>query len=342
MGRFGAAIRGVAPIKSRSHSKVVEPVQGKANTKRFAAIDIGTNTILLLIAELEENGVFQVLEDQAEITRLGEAVDYTRWIGSDGKERSLEVLRAYLERCRDLGVDEIVAVGTSALRDARNAEDFKAHFKRELGLDLRILSGEEEASYSYLAVQRGLDLVGKEVLVVDVGGGSTELIWAKEGGLHRLASLDMGSVRLTERFLPSDPVREEEVAQLTMTIDSKLEPLLVDWGKEARLSVMVGIAGTFTTLAAVEKRLSHYSHHEVHGSCLSRAEVQRQVRLFKGKTVAERREIPGLEPKRADVIFAGALLIDRIMALFRVEQVMVSDQGIRYGLLHEKLMTRDG
>ena len=312
-------------------------VRGKAGTKRFAAIDIGTNTILLLIAELESDGSFQVLEDRAEITRLGAGVDRARQIGPEGERRSLEVLKSYLETCRSLGVDEIAAVGTSALRDARNAGVFKSRLKRKLGLDLRVLSGEEEAAYSYQAVQKGLALGEKEVLVVDVGGGSTELIWGKGGALHRSISLDLGAVRLTERFLLSDPVREEECVRLTTAIDRELQPLLVDWGVGGGFHAIVGIAGTFTTLAAIAKGLRRYSHSEIHGSCLSRAEVARQVQLFKGKTIAERKEIPGLEAKRADVILAGALLIERVMALFRVDQVTVSDQGIRYGLLHERI-----
>lgn len=269
-------------------------------------------------------------------------MDRKRRIGADGEERSLEVLRDYIGRCRNLGVDEVAAVGTSALRDARNTAEFTARLKRELGLNLRVLSGAEEASYSYLAVQRGLSLEGKDVLVVDVGGGSTEFIWGKGAALHRSISLDLGSVRLTERFLPSDPVREEEYRRLARTIDRALEPLLADWGIAGALHAMVGIAGTFTTLAAIEKGLRRYSHSEVHGSCLGRAEVERQLMLFKSKTIAERKRIAGLEPKRADVILAGALLIDRIMALFRVEQVTVSDQGIRYGLLHERLSLAHG
>ena len=309
----------------------------KASTQRFAAIDIGTNTILLLIAELGESGTFRVLDDRAEITRLGAGVDRTRRIGSEGEGRSIQVLKGYLERCGNLGVEEIAAVGTSALRDARNAEDFKARLKQELGLDLRVLSGEEEAAYSYLAVQRGLALEGKEILVVDVGGGSTEFIWGRGGTLHRSISLNLGSARLTERFLISDPAREEECAQLTVAIDRGLQPLVKDWEVEGKFDTMVGIAGTFTTLAAIEKGLRQYSHSEVHGSCLSRAEVERQIQLFKEKTVAERKEIPGLEPKRVDVILAGTLLIDRIMALFRIDQVTVSDQGVRYGLLHERM-----
>ena len=323
-------------IKSTLHNKALRAVH-EASTRRFAAIDIGTNTILMLIAELEGNGAFRVLDDQAEIARLGEGVDRTRRIGSGGEERSVGVLKSYLKRCRGLGVDEIVAVGTSALRDADNAGDFKARLRQELGLDLRVLSGEEEAAYSYLAVQRGLPLEGKEVLVVDVGGGSTELVWGEGDVVRRTVSLDLGSVRLTERFLISDPVREEECAELSKTIDREIEQLRVHWQIGHSLDTMVGIAGTFTTLAAIEKGLRQYSHSEVHGSRLSRDEVQRQLRLFKGKTLSQRKEIAGLEPKRADVILAGALLIDRIMAFFLVDQATVSDQGIRYGLLHERL-----
>ena len=306
-------------------------------TRRFAAIDVGTNTILLLIADLEDNGTFQVVTDRAEIARLGEGVDQTGVISPAGDERSVKTLTDYLQVCKDLGVDEIVAVGTSALRDARNAASFLDGLERELNLKLRVLSGGDEARYSYLAVAKGLALKGCEVLVVDVGGGSTEFIWAKAGRLYRWASLDLGSVRLTERFFRSDPVQPEECARLAAAIDAELRALLNQWGVAAPFDAMVGIAGTFTTLAAVKKGLRHYSHSEVHGSCLSRADVESQVRLFKAKTIAERKEIAGLEPRRADVIPAGALLIDRIMALFHMDEVIVSDQGIRYGLLYERL-----
>jgi exopolyphosphatase/guanosine-5'-triphosphate,3'-diphosphate pyrophosphatase len=305
--------------------------------KRFAAIDIGTNTILLLVAELKENGTFRALDDRAEISRLGQGVDRTRRIGAAGEKRSVETLRSYVRSCSELGVDEIVVVGTSALRDAANAEAFAARIRRELGLELRVLSGDEEAFYSYLAVQRGLALGAKEVLVIDVGGGSTELIWGRAGSPHRSISLELGSVRLTERFLASDPPRAEEVAALISAVDGVLEPLSLDWKSEGRFEAAVGIAGTFTTLAAIAKGLKRYSHSEVHGTCLSRAEVRRQIGLFKAKSLAERLKIPGLEPKRADVILGGALLVDRIMAVFEFDEITVSDQGIRYGLLHERL-----
>ncbi|OGQ81414.1 MAG: hypothetical protein A3F90_14500 [Deltaproteobacteria bacterium RIFCSPLOWO2_12_FULL_60_19] len=304
---------------------------------RFAAIDLGTNTILLLVVELEKNGSFQVITDRAEIARLGEGVDRTGEISPSGEERSFATLKDYLRACKELGVDEIVVAGTSALRDARNGAAFIQRLKRELGLELRVLSGEDEARYSYLAVDRGLRLNAADVLVVDVGGGSTEFIWAKAGALHRSASLNLGSVRLTERFFHSDPPQAEECARVAATIDPEIRGLLHRWGRTGPFDVMVGIAGTFTTLAAVMKGIKTYSHSEVHGSVLPLAEVERQVRLYQTKTVAERKQIAGLEPKRADVILAGALLIERIMKLFGMDSVTVSDQGIRYGLLYEKI-----
>ena len=306
-------------------------------SSRFAAIDVGTNTILMLVAELEADGAFRVVADRAEIARLGEGVDHTRALSAAGVGRGLEVLREYVRACRSLGVTEIAAVGTSALRDARNAKSFIERLKRELRLELRILSGAEEAAYCFLSVQKGLALDAGEVLVVDVGGGSTEFIWARDGRLQGWASLDLGSVRLTERHLRSDPAAPEECARLARSVDQSLGKLRDDWGGKISSPVMVGVAGTFTTMAAVQKSLIHYSHGEVHGSRLSRAEAERQAALYRSKTVAERKQITGLEPKRADVILAGALLIERIMKLFRVDEAIVSDQGIRYGLLYEKI-----
>jgi exopolyphosphatase/guanosine-5'-triphosphate,3'-diphosphate pyrophosphatase len=307
------------------------------NGKRLAAIDIGTNTILCVIVELENNDRFKVVDDLAEITRLGEGVDRTGRINPEGERRSLEVLRRYVGRCRELGVDEIIVAGTSALRDARNGSEVRARFSEALGLEIRVLSGEEEAATSFLAVQRGLPLGDQELLVIDIGGGSTEFIWGNKSGIRRASSVDVGSVRLTERFLHSDPVRDDECGEMIRAIDAAIKSLIMESDKPSSGLTLVGIAGTFTTLAAVEKKLTRYSHSEVHGSSLSLSEVRRQVKLYKDKTIAERKKIPGLESKRADVIFAGASLIERIMERLHAERVIVSDQGVRYGLLHKRL-----
>jgi exopolyphosphatase / guanosine-5'-triphosphate,3'-diphosphate pyrophosphatase len=308
--------------------------------RRFAFIDIGTNTILCLIAELKTDASFDVLDDLAEITRLGQNVHQTGRISPEGEERSLKVLQRYLERCKHLNVEQIIAVGTSALRDARNSAEVRARFKEQLGLDVRVISGDEEAAYSFLAVQQGLPLNRRELLVVDVGGGSTEFIRGNAAGVVEAISINVGSVRLTEQFLHSDPVQTGECEKMVVTIEKELRQLPDQWLKDSSILTLVGIAGTFTTLSAVEKKLVCYTHGEVHGSRLTLTEVRRQVALFQGKTIAERKAIPGLEPKRADVILAGASLIERIMTLFHSERVIVSDQGVRYGLLHECLKHR--
>jgi exopolyphosphatase/guanosine-5'-triphosphate,3'-diphosphate pyrophosphatase len=307
------------------------------SSRRFGFIDIGTNTILCLIAELKSDGGFDVIDDLAEITRLGQGVDRTGQISREGEERSLQVLLRYLERCRGLNVDAIVAVGTSALRDARNSIEVRERFKAELGFEVRVISGEEEAAYSFLAVQKGLALTGQELLVVDVGGGSTEFIRGNAAGVSQAVSIDIGSVRLTEQFLDSDPVRQEECEKMIRVIDQELTRLPDPWLRDGPALTLVGIAGTFTTLSAVERKLLRYAHSEVHGSHLALSEVRRQVALFQGKTLEERKAIAGLDPGRADVILAGSILIERIMVAFHSERVIVSDQGVRYGLLHEYL-----
>jgi exopolyphosphatase/guanosine-5'-triphosphate,3'-diphosphate pyrophosphatase len=306
--------------------------------KRSAFIDVGTNTVLCLIADLRETGRFRVLDDLAEIAGLGRGVDQTGLISGAGEERCRVVLERYRAHCQNLGVEEIFAVGTSALRDAQNSAEVRARLGERLGCEIRVISGAEEAGYSFLAVQRGLSLTG-ELLVIDIGGGSTEFIRGNAKGFSEAVSVNVGSVRLTERFLHSDPVRAEEVTAMNDAVDRELAPLREQFSRADQALTLVGIAGTFTTLAAVEKQLERYSHAEVHGSRLSLAEVRRQIRLFQAKSIAERKQIAGLEAKRADVILAGACLNERIMNFFRADSVVVSDQGVRYGLLHERAQT---
>jgi len=303
--------------------------------RRSAFIDVGTNTILCLIADIRDTGRFRVLDDLAEIARLGQGVDQSGIIGAGGERRAIEILARYRDRCNDLGVEEIIAVGTSALRDAKNSDEVRRRIRDELGIKIRVISGAEEAGYSFLAVQRGLSLLGHELLVIDIGGGSTEFILGNDRGVSRAVSIDVGSVRLTERYLHSDPVNTDDVAVMSAAIDAHLAGLTNEIACADAAPLLVGIAGTFTTLAAIEQKLARYSHSKVHGSVLTLTEVKRQVAMLQKLTIADRMRIIGLEPKRADVIFAGAYLIEKIMKLFGASQLMVSDQGVRYGLLHE-------
>ena len=303
--------------------------------RRSAFIDLGTNTILCLIAEIRDTGRFRILDDLAKITRLGEDVDRTRRISAAAERRSLETLERFREQCSNLGVEEFVAVGTSALRDAENRDAVLERFRARLGFDIRVISGAEEAGYAFLAVQRGLPLLGSERLVTDVGGGSTEFIRGNASGMTRALSIDIGTVRLTERFLHHDPVQPDEVRRMTEAIDRQLEPLSSSAMAVDASVILVGIAATFTTLVAMEKKLERYSHAAVHGSALSLRTVRELRRRLQKKPVAERKRMAGLDPERADVIFAGACVVERIMTLWRQDSLIVSDQGVRFGLLYE-------
>jgi exopolyphosphatase/guanosine-5'-triphosphate,3'-diphosphate pyrophosphatase len=280
---------------------------GAMSPRRSAFIDVGTNTILCLIAEIRDTGRYRILNDLAEITRLGEGVDRTGLIGAAGEQRSLEVLERYRSQCESLGVEEYVAVGTSALRDAQNRDEVRTRLREKLGFDIRVISGDEEAAYSFLAIQRGLPLAGKELLVIDIGGGSTEFIRGNDSGVSQAVSVNLGTVRLTERFLHSDPVTSDEVKQSVAAIDGELTRLSRAGLQPDPSVILVGIAATFTTLVAMEKKLEHYTHAAVHGSSLTLNVVRDQVRLLREKSLAQRKQITGLEPKRADVILAGGL-----------------------------------
>ena len=242
-------------------------------------------------------------------------------------------LRGYLARCADLGVEEITAVGTSALRDAENSGAVLARWQQQLGLHVRVIAGEEEAACSFLAARRGLAFAGQELLVIDVGGGSTEFIRGNAAGVSEAVSINVGSVRLTERFVHSDPPAEAECRSMSQEIQRALAPVEIRWMGDLQSFTWVGIAATFTTLVAVEKKLAHYSSAAVHGSVLSLSEVRRQIQVYQTMTLTERKQLAGLHPQRADVILAGAYLVESIMSLFNVPSVIVSDQGVRYGLL---------
>lgn len=303
--------------------------------KRSAFIDIGTNTLLCLIAEIRDSGRFRVLDDLAKVTRLGEGVDRTGRIDAAAEARTLETLERFRDRCVGLGVEEFIAVGTSALRDAENRGEVLERFRARLGFNVRVISGAEEAAYSFLAVQRGLPQLGSELLVIDIGGGSTEFIRGNASGIAQAFSLDIGTVRLTERFLHHDPVEADEVRRLTEAIDRELEPFAGTVIAADPSVAFVGIAATFTTLVAMEKKLKRYSHAAVHGSALTLGAVRQLVRRLQEKSLTERQRMPGLDADRAEVILAGAWVIERIMTLGRKDSLIVSDQGIRYGLLYE-------
>jgi exopolyphosphatase/guanosine-5'-triphosphate,3'-diphosphate pyrophosphatase len=300
--------------------------------ERVASIDIGTNTILLLIAEVDPGGLRPLLEKET-IVRLGEGVHQNGVLLEAAMERGIQTLTQRLKECQEMGVQRIFATGTSALREAKNAGDFLRKVEEKLNLPIEIISGEEEAQLSFLAVARDLGDHKKSTLVVDVGGGSTEFVLGKGNQISHWVSLPVGSVRFTEQFLLSDPVRQAEWVNMEKEIIKGLEKV----AHPQKPFTMVAVGGTATTLASVEMGLEHFIYEKIHHFVLRRKVLESQLQLYRSKTLEERRKIPGLFPARADVILAGGAILYFAMEEFEAPSVLISCHGLRYGLIYKKL-----
>ncbi len=301
---------------------------------KIGALDVGTNTVLMLVAETTADRGARRVIDLARITRLGQGVDHNHRLDPAAALRTLDTIAEFVEQARAAGAEKIVAAGTATLRDAADGESLIRRVRERTGVELEIVSGETEAWLSYLAVVRGLRLdPAKRLLIIDIGGGSTEFIRARPGAKLQMDSLQIGSVRLTERIIHHDPPTAREAADLRLAIDAELAGL----GWKLETDVLVGIAGTVTTVCAVTLQMEPYDPDRVHGYRLSRTEVERALRLFGSMPLAERRKLKGLDPARADVIFAGTAILERVMSEAEVSGITVSDQGVRWGLVWREI-----
>lgn len=298
---------------------------------RAAAIDIGTNSVLLLAVESTgEDPV--VLVDRAVITRLGERVDGTRRLARAAIERTLACLRDYAEVLQELGVERLIAVGTSALRDAVGAGEFHAQVARILGTEIQVLSGEQEAEFAYHGALSGLGLAG-EIVVCDIGGGSTEVIHgvvdSAGSRIRAHESLGLGCVRLHERHVHHDPPAEGEIVDMRR----EAREILGTSPLPAGAVLWVGVAGTVTSLAAMILGIRPYDGQRVHGARVGARAIRMMADDIVRLSVADRRDLFGLEPARADVIAAGACIVSELVEMGGVNELIVSDRGVRWGLL---------
>ncbi len=305
----------------------------------LATVDVGTNTTLLLVARAQGGagagaGAVEVLEERAEITRLGRGIGSGGALGAEGIARTLAALREFVAAAREHGATRIAAVGTEALRRAPNAADFLRPAAQILGADVEVIDGAREAALTFAAVRAAFPEYGPgELAVVDIGGGSTEIVLARAGAVRFRTSLPLGSVRLTERFVGHDPPNDDEIAAVIGEVGAALSA--VPFGDGG--GPLVGVAGTVTSLAVMALNLGSYDAARVHGYRLATGELGRQIDRLRAATQAEREHMPGLDPRRADVILAGALILDQIARAARISEIRVSDRGIRWGLLHEIL-----
>ncbi|MBX3185971.1 MAG: Ppx/GppA family phosphatase [Labilithrix sp.] len=300
---------------------------------RVATIDIGTNTVLLLVAEKRADGALAPVEEHATITRLGQGVDETRALAPEAIARTNGCLDRYAEIVQRLGASRVAVVGTSAMRDAGGGDAVRAHVKAKLGVEARTISGEEEARLTFRGALSGIEVASPRVVVFDIGGGSTEIVHGDRvtRAIDFAKSYDVGSVRLTERFVRSDPPSDDE----RKAIYDAARGALASLPALPSDAPPVGIAGTMTTLAAVSLEMDPYDAARVHGLELSKQEIERVVKRLASLPQDERKKLPGLEPKRADVIVAGGLVALAFLDHLGASSVVVSDRGVRWGLAEE-------
>lgn len=314
----------------------VEPIH-EERPGRVAAIDQGTNSIRLLVAEPDPSGGFRELARDMVITRLGYRVDETGRLDPEALGRTVEVLAWYCRRARALHAERIRVAATSAVRDASNREGYAAAVREHAGTELEVLSGEREAALSFLGATAGLDptLAPPPHLVLDIGGGSTELVLG-DGEPLAAVSTRLGSVRLTERFVTSDPPSAAELEAMAAAIEIVLDEV---GGSLAvgRARTLISVAGTATTVQAISLGLDRYDPERTHRTWLSLEEAERILDELARMTNAERSAIPVMAPGRGDVIVAGALVLVRVMRRFGFQRTLVSETDILDGLVLEML-----
>lgn len=312
----------------------MSPDQSKdqPTTTRLAAIDCGTNTVLLLVADLHRlpggGRRLRAVKDRQLIPRLGQGLDKSGVLAPEAMERAIAALCDQAERARALAAEHLVAVGTESLRAAGNGEAFLAR-AAAAGVPIRVISGDEEARLSFRSVVESLPAPpGGRRSVLDIGGGSTELIVGGERP-EAWRSVPIGSVRLTERLLRGDPPTEAERRALRDEIDRALSALPPPEGQ------LCGLAGTVTTLGAMHLGLTAYDSARVDGMRLGVAALRELVERLGRSSVAERRQMAGLDSRRADVIYAGGQILLQVAERAGVEEITVSDRGVRWGALEE-------
>jgi len=308
--------------------------------RRLAAIDIGTVTTRLLIADVSEGGVDEVLRS-TDITHLGQDLTATGRLSPEAVERVRAVIAGYADSIGRMGVEHVSAVATSASRDAANGDELLAALS-PLGITPRIIGGEDEARLSFAGA--AWSVTGEGLLVVDVGGGSTELIvgsstvddaGARETSIDAMRSIDVGSRRITEMFLHSDPPTTSQLDEARAYIANAMRPFFD--ALRVRPRAMISLAGAATTFAAVDLELAEYDSDVVHLSCLSGARMTDLVTMLARLPLEKRRTVVGLHPDRAPVIVGGGLVMETVLALAGLDSTLVSEHDILYGILLESL-----
>src|SRR5947199_2737684 len=300
---------------------------------RIAAIDVGSNTVRLLVADVAGPGAWQIVDEDQTITRLGEGLARSGALGEAPMARTLAVVKTYVERARDRGAGDVRIVATSAVRESSNGRSFAEAVGRAAGQAVDVVSGEDEARLTVRGVRHGLGPLPGPVLTFDIGGGSTEYVLSEDDAIRSMVSLRLGAIPLAERFPFPRVADPKAYRELLEEVRRRLAGELPEAIRAARIAHLVGTAGTVTALAALDLGLVRYDPDRVQGYVLGRPAVERLLARLCALTLEERAVLPCLEPGRADLIIPGTAIVMATFELIGIHELRVSEHGLREGVL---------
>ena len=301
---------------------------------KIGTIDIGTNSMRLLIADYKNNKI-ENRKKYINITRIGQGVDDKGYITEEALERNLNALKEFADKCIEEKCEKVYCMGTSALRDSKNGQDFVDRAKELTNIDVKIICGEEESNLGFMGVLEGAGGdKSNYILVLDIGGGSTEFIVGNEDGIKFCKSENVGALRMTEKFITTDPISDEEFSKMSGFIEKTISSTL-DKIKGMHVSKLVGIGGAITSLSAMNQQLEVYSMEKVHNSVVTKKDLEKILQNLKKMTLSDKKTIKGLQPKRADIITAGVKILHIVMEKLEIEKIMISEYDNLEGLIFQ-------
>ena len=306
---------------------------------RLGAIDIGSNSVRLLVAEALRGGTYRILDEEREPTRLGRSASAVGRLDDESMDRTVAALRTFKEIATGYQVTRLRTIATCAVREARNGPEFCRRVREEVGLEVEVISGEREARLAFTSVQHAFDLAGRNTIVADIGGGSTEIVFATGNLIESIFSTPLGAVRLTEQFALGDCCDAPEAARGLERLDAEIAAVLKKQTTKPLFAPhqLVGCGGTFTTLAELVMATRRDSNVPVAGYTVSHAEVRHLLDRLRKMPLRARRSMPGMTPDRADIIVAGLSIIDALLKRFHVNTLAIHTRGVRDGLLREMI-----
>ena len=332
-GKVSAAVRDLG-LEDRTNTSYPEGLKALVGfgAGRYGVIDVGTNSVKFHIGERAADGTWRTVVDRAEVTRLGDGLDEEGRLRADAIERTADEVAEMVAEAKRAGALAVAAVGTAGLRMAPNASDFVEAVRARTGVEVEVVSGEEEARLAYLAATSSLPTARGSLTVFDTGGGSSQFTFGRDRHVQEQFSVPVGAVRYTERYGLAQAVGEDSLKEALDAIDRDLAAL----EGRAEPDALIGMGGALTNMAAVKHKLATYDPDVVQGTLLDRAEVDRQLDLYRTYGADERGRIVGLQAGRADVILAGACIVRTVLTKLGVDSLTVSDRGLRHGLLADR------